>query len=374
MANVTIGAGEREALLIEVLDGIDGPLRDGRGRLVDELLDRGYDVETLREAHRADRLVVLLLDEAIHETAFLTARDVANACGLPVDDVVRMSHLLGIDVADADTPGFDEFACEAVGTLKLARAYGLSQLAIDDMLLVLGRHMSRLAADMEVIVGNELGRPGDTEYELAHRYADGARVLAPSAVPLVRCAFTAHLRDRMRDIFVTAEEAEYGSLRAVTDVAVAFVDVVGFTSLGERVDAGQLRSIADRLVDVAEAALVPPVRVVKSLGDAILLMSRDASALVAVLTRIADVMASDLDTPPIHCGVAYGPTNCGGADIYGAPVNLASRITDIAPSGEIWADFRMVQACPEAAWIALGPREVKGAEAPIEVFRLEAGQ
>ncbi len=370
MTHVTIGVGEREALLADVLDGIDGPLRDGRERLVDELLDRGYDVETLREAHRADRLVILLLDEAIHETAFLTARDVANVCGLPVDDVVRMSHLLGIDVADADTPGFDEFACEAVGTLKLARAYGLSQLAIDDMLLVLGRHMSRLAADMEVIVGNELGRPGDTEYELAHRYADGARVLAPSAAPLVRCAFTAHLRDRMRDIFVTAEEAEYGSLRAVTDVAVAFVDVVGFTSLGERVDAGQLRSIADRLVDVAETALVPPVRVVKSLGDAILLMSRDAPALVAVLTRMAAVMASDPETPPIHCGIAYGLTNCGGADIYGAPVNLASRITDLAPSGEIWADALMVRACPDVEWTALGGHQIKGAETPVEVFRL----
>lgn len=207
MANAVVPTDERAALLAEVLEGIDGPLRDGRERLVNELLDRGYDVATLREAHRRNRLVVLLLDEAIHETAFLTARDVATACGVPVGDILGVSRLLGIDIADADTPAFDEYSCEAVQTLKLARSYGLSEASIDDMLLVLGRHMSRLAADLEVIVGKELGRPGDTEYELAHRYADGARVLAPSAVPLVRCAFTAHLRDRMRDIFVTAQEA-----------------------------------------------------------------------------------------------------------------------------------------------------------------------
>ena len=39
---------ERTALLDEVLAGIDGPLRTGRERLVDELLERGFDVETLR--------------------------------------------------------------------------------------------------------------------------------------------------------------------------------------------------------------------------------------------------------------------------------------------------------------------------------------
>ena len=371
MPNAVIRADEREALLGEVLDGIEGSLRDGRERLVNELLDLGYDVATLREAHRRDRLVVLLLDEAIHEAAFLTARDVADACGVSVAEVLRVTRLLGIAVDDAHTPAFDEFICEAVGTLKLARAYGLPESAVDDMVLVLGRHMSRLAADLEVIVGDALGQSGDTEYELAHRYADAARVLAPSAVPLVQWAFTTHLRDRMRDIFVTAEEAEHGSLRAVADVAVAFVDGVGFTSLGERVDAEQLKSIATRLVDVAEGALVPPVRLVKSLGDAILLMSREAPALLDVLATINDVLRSEPDAPPIHCGVAYGLTHLGGADIYGAPVNLASRITDMAPSGEIWADARMAHACPGFGWTALGRHEVKGSDTPVDVFRLE---
>jgi adenylate cyclase len=272
-------------------------------------------------------------------------------------------------VADPETRAFDEFSCEAFQTVKLARAYGLSQAAIDEMLVVLGRHMSRLAADLEVIVGTELGRPGDTEYELAHRYADGARVLTPSAAALVAGAFTAHLRDRMRDIFVTAEEAEFGSLRAVAEVAVAFVDVVGFTSLGERVDAGELKSIATRLVDFAEAAMTPGVRLVKNLGDAILLVSRDAPEMLRVLVAINEAVRSDPEVPPVHCGVAYGVAHLGGADVYGAPVNRASRITDLAPSGEVWADAAVVQVCDTGRWTSLGSRELKGAEAPVEVFR-----
>jgi len=360
--------------LTDLLVGVEGSLRIGRERLVNELLDLGYDAATLRAAHEQDRLAVLLLDDALHETAVLSARDVADVCGLPVEDVLRASRLLGIPVDDPETRGFDEISCQAMQTLKLARAYGLSEAAVDEMLLVLGRHMSRLAADMEVIVGNELGRPGDTEYELAHRYADAARVLAPNAAPLVAGAFTAHLRDRMRDIFVTAEEAEFGSLRAVAEVAVAFVDVVGFTSLGERVDAGALKSIASRLVEVAEAAIIPPVRLVKDLGDAILLVSRDAPALLQVLAAIRDAVRSDPDAPPIHCGVAYGVAHLGGADVYGAPVNHASRITDLAPSGEIWADTEMTDRCAECRWTSLGAREIKGADAPIEVFRLDGAR
>ena len=55
-------------------------------------------------------------------------------------DVLHVSRLLGVPVDDANTPAYDEHSCEAVGTLKLARAYGLSEPAIEQMVLVLGRH------------------------------------------------------------------------------------------------------------------------------------------------------------------------------------------------------------------------------------------
>jgi adenylate cyclase len=374
MGDVATRQEDRTELLDELLAGIDGPLRSGRERLVNELFDQGYDAATLREAHRQDRLAVLLLDDAMHESAVLSAREVADVCSMSVDDVLRASRLLGMLVPDADSRAYDEFSCQAFQTVQLAHAFGLSQATVDEMLMVLGRHMSKLAADLEIVVGNALGRPGDTEYELAHRYADAARVLAPSAAPLVAGAFTAHLRDRMRDIFVTAAEAEYGSLHAVANVAVAFVDVVGFTSLGSRVDAGELKTIATRLVDVAFATITPGVRLVKELGDAILLVSRDAPELVRVLSAIHDAIGELPDAPPIHSGVAYGVAYMGGADVYGAPANLASRITDLAPSGSIWADTGLVEACEAFRWTPLGRRAIKGAEEPVEVFRLDGVQ
>jgi adenylate cyclase len=357
--------------LDDLLEGLDGPLRAGRRRLLAELLERGYSADDLRAAHRLDRLPVLLVEEALQETASLTARDVAARCALDVDTVLSASRLLGIHVAGPDTRAFDDATCAALQTLQFAREYGMSQEALDEILLVLGRHMWQLAADIEVIVGNELGRPGDTEYEIAHRYADGARVLAPAAAPLIECAFAAHLRERMRDIFVTADEAASGALRAVTNVAVAFVDVVGFTGLGERVDAGHLKSVAASLVTVAEEVVDLPVRLVKTVGDAILLMCREPSALVDAVVRVNERARAHADLPPVHSGIAYGPAYIGGADVFGAPVNLASRLTDLALPGAVWADASVANETQRTFnWVPRGAHAVKGHDEPLALFEL----
>jgi adenylate cyclase len=371
MAETCVCPDPRLADLEDLVEGLNGALRAGRERLLVELLERGYSAAALREAHDQDRLAVLLLEEALHESVTLTAREVASLCDLDLADVLRASRLLGLTVGDPDEPAFDEQSCDAMRMLHLASISGMSQTAVDALLTVLRRHMWQLTADMEVIVGNALGRPGDTEYELAHRYADAARVLAPTAAPLVAGAFTAHLRERMRDIFVTPGEAEFGALRAVADVAVAFVDLVGFTGLSERVDAGDLKSMAMRLADLADDTIEIPVRLVKTVGDAILLMSRDADALLRAVIDIHDVARRDPTLPRIHSGVAHGPAHLGGADVYGVPVNVASRLTDIAAGGTILATEAVVAAATEPfQWTMHGTHELKGCTEPLTILEL----
>ena len=321
----------------QLLTDLDGPLRNGRAKLVAELFEQGYTAGELREAIAADRLAVLPLERVLREAATLSAVQVASDTGLDAGEVMRLTRLLGLPATGIDEAAFGEDMRDALRGLRVGRDAGLSQAAIDQLLTALGHHMWPLVADILIILGNELARPGDTEYELAHRYADTARLFEPAASSVVTSAFKAHLRDRMGDIFVTPEEAEDGALRAMADVAVAFVDVVGFTALGERVDAGELKSIASRLASVAINIVEPPVRLVKIVGDAILLMSRDTQALCDALVKIVDSAAADPDLPPIHAGAACGEAHIGGGDVYGMPVNIASRLTDLAPSRKIWA-------------------------------------
>jgi adenylate cyclase len=176
----------------------------------------------------------------------------------------------------------------------------------------------------------------------------------------------------MREIFVTPEEAEFGSLRAMANISVAFIDVVGFTELGERVDAGELRSIAARLADAADDVIDLPVRFVKTVGDAILLMSRETPALLEALIKFQATATDHHNIPATHVGVARGWANVGGADVYGAPVNRASRLTDLAPSGKIWAAASVVDDSTGMAWVARGEWAIKGCSEPIAVFELQA--
>jgi adenylate cyclase len=361
-----------DRLTERLLGDLTGPLREGRSKLVHELLDQGRSVDELAEAVEHDQLAVLLLGDALAELTPLTAEDVAAQAGVDVEAVLRARRLLGLPSVGPHEPAFDATAPEIMAALRLGHDYGLSAAAIEQILVTTGRHMWQLAADLMIILGNEFIQSGDTEYELAHRYADSARMLAPAGAPLMASAFQAHLRDRMRDIFVTPDEAEHGTLRALADVTVAFVDVVGFTELGERVAADELQSLASRLTDAATSVIDLPVRIVKVLGDAILVMSPQPLPLVDTLDRLLDATNGTDDLPPIHIGVAQGQAHTGGADVYGTPVNLASRITDLAPPGRIWATGGVAQLTSDRhAWRSRGAHTLKGTARPVEIYELD---
>jgi adenylate cyclase len=364
-----------DAVVAGMVAGLDAEAAAGRERLIRELHDRGFTVGVLREAIANDRLAVLPLEQVYREAIALTARDVAAACDLEVEEVLRFCHLLGVTPVTVDEPAFDDEAVASFQAFRLARASGMSQASIEELQSLLGRHMWQLACDVLIVMGNEFARSGDTEYELAHRYADAARLIGPAALPVVASAFQAHLRERMREIFVTPDEARHGALRAIAEVTVAFVDVVGFTELGERVEAGELKSVAARLVAAASALSEPPVRIVKTVGDAVMLASRESAPLIDVVVKLVPNLRVQSDVPPVHVGIARGPAHIGGADVYGASVNLASHLTDLAPANRIWVSQSVRVDVPDGVrFVAQGRRPVKGVTKPIAVFELQTAE
>jgi adenylate cyclase len=113
------------------------------------------------------------------------------------------------------------------------------------------------------------------------------------------------------------------------------------------------------------------VRLVKTVGDAILLMSRESAPLIDGVVALLRSWEGDDDVPPVHTGVARGTTYVGGADVYGASVNLASRVTDCAPAGAVWATRAVVEDAARHRFASRGSRVVKGATEPVEIFELD---
>src|SRR3954470_10894326 len=183
---------------------------------------------------------------------------------------------------------------------------------------------------------------------------------------LLRAQQVAQLRQGVFDLA--------GLGKGATQISVAFADLAGFTRLGEQVAADQLGSVAGRLTALATDAAQPPVRLVKMIGDAAMLVSPEPRPLLeAVLNLLERVEGEGEEFPPLRAGVACGEGLSRGGDWFGAPVNLASRITDKARPGAVVvsAEFKDLLGEDGYAWTKLpGKRKFKGISEDQVLFRV----
>ena len=158
---------------------------------------------------------------------------------------------------------------------------------------------------------------------------------------------------------------------------IVFTDIVGFTEFtATRGDAEALQLLAtqDRLV---RAALPEGARLVKELGDGLLLFFPDpvgALHSVFALHRAFEAESSATGLPLwIRVGMHHGTALERGADVIGHDVNVASRIADVAAPGEVLvSDAIRAGVDPSAAHVCfaeLGPVVMKGIPEPIRLWR-----
>jgi adenylate cyclase len=199
----------------------------------------------------------------------------------------------------------------------------------------------------------------------------------PQAGAIMSHAFALHLRDQLRRDILDPEQIASGAFAGTADTAVGFADLVGFTRLGESVSAVDLGAVASRLADLVSNTLQPPVRMIKMIGDAAMLVSPDPAPLLDTsLDLVAAADSEGEDFPQLRAGLAYGPALNRFGDYYGATVNLASRITAFARPGSVLVDeaFRdAVEPKDGYDWSFAGQRRLKGLEQRVPLFRPRQG-
>lgn len=319
-----------------LLDGLEGAEREARVRLLDELEADGASLDALRAAVAEDRLQFLPAERALGGEAKFTVAEVAREIGMDPELARTYARTAGLPVFELDQRALTEVDRAALRDVITFRDAGLDD---EDVLLitrVLGRGLSQAAEAMRSVVLKQTLRPGTDEHELATAYADAARWLEPLAGPMLGRLLRLHLAHAMRTELVSAAELAQGTLPGAREVAVAFADLVGFTRVGEQVAPEELGAIADRLESFTQRRVAPPVRLVKTIGDAVMLVSDDPGALVAtMLGLVDDVEDAEADLPQLRVGIASGGALSRAGDWYGRPVNLASRLSDVARPGAV---------------------------------------
>jgi adenylate cyclase len=356
-----------------LLDNVEGGEREARLDLLEQLTEAGVSLDELKKACREDRLALLPAEQVFASERKYSQREMAEQVELPPEFVARQWQALGLPLPDPDEPYFSDEDVQAAKLLKDLRDAGLDDDGILEVARVVGEGMARIADAGASLVGRSFLRAGDTERDVGLRYAEAARAMAPMLADQLRYVFGLHLREQVKRDVVDRASIAAGELPGSEEVVVAFADLVDFTKLGEQLPPEELGGVAGRLSSMASEVIEPPVRLVKTIGDAAMLVSPRPDPLVGAALNLVEAANDEgADFPPLRAGIALGHALERGGDWYGHPVNLASRVTTIARPGAVLvtADVRKSVDRDSYRWSAAGRRRIKGVKEQVPLWRV----
>ncbi|MFE1292315.1 adenylate/guanylate cyclase domain-containing protein [Streptomyces sp. NPDC058751] len=164
-------------------------------------------------------------------------------------------------------------------------------------------------------------------------------------------------------------------------LAVGFADLVGFTRLTRRMEEEELGELVEAFeTTAADLVAAHGGRLIKTLGDEVLYAADDAGVAAEIALRLIETMANDETMPELRVGIAFGTVTTRMGDVFGTTVNLASRLTSIAPRDAVLVDGAFAEeltrtgaspASEAEAAEAAAAAEKEGEEPPSYRFALQ---
>jgi adenylate cyclase len=355
-----------------LLDGAEN--RDARLELLRTLEAEGFTLDELREAAKQDRLALLPVERVLAgEGKLYTREELVQETGLDQDFLDEAGRALGVPIREPGERAITEDELELSKSAKALLDAGLPKEAFLELTAVMSRSMANIAAAFASLFGEALLKPGDTERDLGLRYAETLRNLGPLAAPTLQQMFNLRMREQMREAVVTQAELQTGRVAGSQPVTVGFVDIVGFTRMGEGVDPEEVGAVVRHFERAVADAIEQPVRLVKTIGDAAMLVASEPGPVVDVVVSLVE--RSQDEPPLLRGGVACGEALPRAGDWYGRPVNLAARLTSFARRGSVVTSKDVREAVGDGYnWSEAGSRRFKGVKGSVDVFRVRSAE
>lgn len=246
--------------------------------------------------------------------------------------------------------------------VRLARAWGPLLARIAQAAVQLFRH------DVEPRL-----RTGDPDRLGGLRAVQSAfSRLLPLADPVLVGVYRRWVEHELAQAAVSEAEAggDIRGLPGAVSVAFLFCDLKGFTAYASAEGDAKAITAVEHLAETVARARGEKSRMMKSLGDGVMLAYGDVPAAVVAGARIIDDVHA-WTTLRVHASVHYGGAIARNGDYFGNAVNLAAHLLDAAAGDELVATREAVERSTDAyAWDPIGRRRVHGVAEPVEVFRL----
>jgi adenylate cyclase len=366
-------------------DGLVPGAGDGRwtrtavaqARIVARLRERGHSLEEIRAATESGRLAFGFVDELLpgHERTH-TLEDAAAATGLEPGLIARIFLAMGFNAASAERLSDDDL--DLLRHMAVVLAAGFPLVALLQLVRVYGQALAQMA-DAEVrlfhlYVHEPLMRQGVPGTRISEEMEELARELLPLASPImdrVHRRFLAHFVEQdvvgHMEADLDGAQLDLGRLR----VTIAFADLAGYTRLTEEAGEEEAVDAVERFIEDVEVTLPDGARVIKTIGDAVMIVGSDAAALVDWAVGFQRLVADRRPLPRI--GMHHGLTLYRDGDYYGREVNLAARVVARAAGGEVLVTRPLVDlAGPHLEFERIGEVRLKGFDRATELFLASA--
>jgi adenylate cyclase len=344
-------------------------------RIVARLRDRGHRLETIREAGRQGRLAYGYIESLFggDEAVERTLRDASSETGLEPALIERFWNSIGL--APASLESLTDEDLEALRYVASVLDSGFPLVAFLQLCRVYGLALSQIA-DAEVrlfhlYVHEPLMREDVPGLQMAEEMEGLARDLLPLSSPLmdyVHRRFLQHFvaQDVVGHMEEELEESDIESGRV--RVAIAFADLAGFTRFTEEEGEEEALSSVERFVEGVTNTLPEDARVVKTIGDEVMVVGNDVQALVDWAVGFVGLFE---ERPEPRIGVHVGTTLYRDGDYFGREVNLASRVVARARGGEVLVSDSVVDAVggSHLTFEGIGQVKLKGFDEPRQLCR-----
>ncbi|MFT4035793.1 MAG: adenylate/guanylate cyclase domain-containing protein [Patulibacter sp.] len=246
-----------------------------------------------------------------------------------------------------------------VASLQIARVYGQALAMIADAEVRL----------VHLYVHEPLMRDGVPNTKIAAALDGLAAELLPVASPILDLLHQQLLQHFIEQDVVGhleqegAAEARLGEMH----VAIAFADLAGFTRLTEQEGDLEAVSVVERFFEQVEATLPEDARVIKTIGDEVMVVGADPGALLEWAVRFQQ--ARD-ERPLPRIGVHSGPAIFRDGDYYGTEINRAARIVTRGAGGEVVVTDTLRDAAElrDFTLHSIGAVRLKGFHTPEELY------
>jgi adenylate cyclase len=347
-------------------------------RIVARLRERGHRLDQIREAGRQGRLAYGYIESLFGEDRpSWSLDDAADETGLEPALIERFWASIGLPPSALESLTDEDL--EALRYVSSVLAAGFPLVAFLQLCRVYGQSLSQIA-DAEVrlfhlYVHEPLMREGVPGLEMAEEMEGLARDLLPISSPLMDYVHTRFLQHFVAQDVVGHMETELEddeSAAGRVRVAIAFADLAGYTRFTEEEGEEEALSSVERFVERVTQTLPDDARVVKTIGDEVMVVGTDLDALV---DWAVGFLATVEERPEPRLGINYGSTLYRDGDYFGREVNLASRVVARARGGEVLVTDSVVEAVSGALQLRfepIGSVKLKGFEEPRQLCRAAA--